>query len=100
MPKKTIHFTLLKRVMLKLEFYNSITLPIIHHYYFYYYTILLLLPVAPGSLVVGRRRPLIDQLHRGRGPEKVQFATKSFSRYIRRTGFCPDSIRRYMGVQL
>jgi hypothetical protein len=28
----------------------------------------------------------------------VQFATKSFSRYMRRSDFCPDKIRRFTGV--
>jgi hypothetical protein len=63
-------------------------------------TILSLLPITLGSLTVGRRRPLIDQLHGGRGPEKVQFTTKSFSRYMRWSGFYPDRIRRYTGMQL
>jgi hypothetical protein len=32
MPKETIHFTLLKRVMLQTRIYNRITLPITHYY--------------------------------------------------------------------
>jgi hypothetical protein len=51
------------------NFYNRITLPIIHYYYFY--TILLLLLVTFSSLAVGSRRPFIHQLHRGRRPKKV-----------------------------
>jgi hypothetical protein len=35
MPKQTIHFTLLKRVMLQTRIYNRITLPITHYHYFY-----------------------------------------------------------------
>jgi hypothetical protein len=44
-------------------------LPITHYYYFY--TILFLLFVAFGSLAVRCRRPLVDQMHRRRGPKKV-----------------------------
>jgi hypothetical protein len=61
MPEQTIHFTLLKKVMLQTPIYNRITLPITHYYYFY--TILLLLLIAFGSLTVRRRRPLVDQIH-------------------------------------
>jgi hypothetical protein len=56
MPEQTIHFTLLKKVMLQTRIYNRITLPITH-------SILLLLLVAFGSLAVWRRRPLVDQIH-------------------------------------
>jgi hypothetical protein len=35
MPKQTIHFTLLERVMIQTRIYNSITLPITHYHYFY-----------------------------------------------------------------
>jgi hypothetical protein len=61
MPEQTIHFTLLKKVMLQTRIYNRITLPITHYYYFY--TILLLLLVAFGSLAVRCRRPLVDQIN-------------------------------------
>jgi hypothetical protein len=61
MPEQTIHFTLLKKVMLQTRIYNRITLPITHYYYFY--TILFLLLVAFSSLAVRRRRPLVDQIH-------------------------------------
>jgi hypothetical protein len=96
MPKQTIHFTLLKRIMLQTQIYNRITLPIMHYYYFY--TILILLLVTFGSFTVGRRRPFINQLHRERGPEKVQFTSKCFSRYSRRSGSHSDRIRRYVRV--
>jgi hypothetical protein len=58
--------------------YYTITLPIIQYTTsISTITPLLLLPVAPGSLVVGRGRPFIDQPHRGRGPEKVNSPPKA-----------------------
>jgi hypothetical protein len=83
------------------NFYNRSTLPIIQYTTsISTITPLFLLPVAPGSLVVGCERPFIDQPHRGRGPEKVQLTTKRFSRYMRGSGFRPDRIHRFTGVQL
>jgi hypothetical protein len=98
--RKTIQFTLLKRVMLQTRTFTTGV-----HYPLYNNTtnsttVLFLLPITLSSLTVGRRRPFVDQLHGGRGPEKVQFTTKSFSRSMRRSGFCPDRICRYVGVQL
>jgi hypothetical protein len=61
MTEQTIHFTLLKKVILQTRIYNRITLPITQYYYFY--TILLLLLVAFGSLAIRGRRPLVDQIH-------------------------------------
>ena len=103
MPKKNRPFYITKKSnVTDSNFYNRIHYLLCNQYSTSISTItpLLLLPVAPGSLVVGRGRPFIDQPHRGRGPEKVQLATKCFSRYMRGSGFRPDRIRRFTGVQL
>jgi hypothetical protein len=105
--RKTIHFTLPKRVMLQTQIfttgyitYDTLALPIIQYTTSSSTTPLFLLPVALGSLVAGCGRPFIDQPHRRRGLKKVQLTTKRFSRYSRRSGFHPDRIRRDVWVQL
>jgi hypothetical protein len=98
--RKTIQFTLLKRVMLQTRTYTAGVQYPLYNNTTNFTTILFLLPITLSSFTVGRRRPFVDQLHGGRGPEKVQFTTKSFSRFVRRSGFCPDRVCRYAGVQL
>jgi hypothetical protein len=106
--RKTIHFTLPKRVMLQTQIfitgyitYYTIVQPIIQYTTSISTTTpLFLLSVAPGSLVVGCGRPFINQPHRRRGPKKVQLTTKRFSRNMPGSGFRLDRIRRFTGVQL
>jgi hypothetical protein len=61
------------------------------------YTILVF--IVFGCFTVCCRGPFVSQVHRRRGLEKVQFPTKCFTCYSRRSGSHSNRVGRYVWVQ-